>query len=612
MRGEEQKMKIKRIAAFGIMVLLLALFCALATCAHASLSMDDKALVLSHVAEDYPDWKVSFATAYGSGKWQDELARHVSVGLYRTADDMLIQKTLHVLANPLWVDEEIQYDEEDIAPVPISSLTVELIESLTREEAESALRSWIDVKKIPWCAEFLLKDDEQWEHLGAFSDKLIGIAVNEEEKQRICIAFWNGQTYKTVLSSPTQDTSFYLNKIHSYNRELELMIDHSLVYIFCGGDASGISGINTGTGIWSFRDGAVWETSMGVSYENSNDQYPGVPVFPLSLAEMDLSSVPLTNNGMLAAIDADGWACVRENGAPMRNVPEGKILASCYARLFGRVKEERDGWVLLQIGGEHYGMTGWFRREDLAFGQDGFSIPCGYPSYAFEDAETEHLNEVLKGLPAPLSDDGYHLAWLIGKKQNGDWLVLVDADFICTADIDVFSEIGKPEKYFDPRYSYDWDEDDMRMLEYLEEDTGLLYLRIIMEDAEFVRDSFPQHCYLETYHDGSAILMDYYMKLPDGLVDWEKVPLENHIWMTFEYLEGKWILTDCTDAQTWMAKVENGVFTFTDYDLPAPEWEWQATLENDLMTFDFLKLETLVDQYNATMSDRPSIAGGEG
>ena len=42
----------KRIVAFGILVLLLALFCALTTGAHASLSMDDKALVLSQVAED--------------------------------------------------------------------------------------------------------------------------------------------------------------------------------------------------------------------------------------------------------------------------------------------------------------------------------------------------------------------------------------------------------------------------------------------------------------------------------------------------------------------------------------------------------------------------------
>ena len=60
-----------------------------------------------------------------------------------------------------------------------------------------------------------------------------------------------------------------------------------------------------------------------------------------------------------------------------------------------------------------------------------------------------------------------------------------------------------------------------------------------------------------------------------------------------------------------MAKVENGVFTFTDYDLPAPEWEWTAAMNDDLMTFDFLGLETLIDQYNAIMPERPSLEGDE-
>ena len=225
----------------------------------------------------------------------------------------------------------------------------------------------------------------------------------------------------------------------------------------------------------------------------------------------------------------------------------------------------------------------------------------------------EHLNEVLPGLPAPLSeDDDSTLAWIIGKKPNGDWLVLVDADVLCTAAPEAFSDIGEPEEYYDPRYSYDWDEDDFRTLEYIEGDEGLSFLRIYMEDAEFVRDTFPQHCYLETYHDGPAILIDYYMKLPDGPVDWQEVPLENHIWMTFEFLEDKWELTDCSDAQTWMAKVENGRFTFTDYSRPGPAWEWEAFLDSDLMTFDFLGLEALIDQYNAIMPERPSIAGDEG
>ncbi|MBR6185375.1 MAG: hypothetical protein IKQ41_03845 [Clostridia bacterium] len=601
-------MKCRRFFAAALMAALI-LLCAPVSAARAAVSEDHKALVLSHVAQDYPEWQVSFASHYGSGNWNGELARHVRVGLYRVEDGKLAQKTLHILLNPLLAGEEICYDEIDLVPVPLSTLTAERIEALTQEEAARALDTWIDVEKIPWMAEFMLENDEHWESLGAFSDKLIGVAVNGEGKQRICIAYWNGQAYETVLSSPAQEIHFSLNEIHSDGDELELMVDDGLVYVYCGGDSPGIDGINTECGIWNFDDGLVWDAGDGVSCESSNQLYPGVPAFPLSLTEMDLSAVPLTNSGVVAAIDAAGWACVAVNGAEMRDAPDGDAAAFCYARLFGQIKEEQGDWVLLQICGEEHGGMGWFRREDLAFGRDGLFVPCGFPSYDYRDGYTTHLNEVLQGLPAPLSEDDVYstLAWLVGKKPNGDWLVLADTDILCTAAPDAFSDIGEPEDYYDPRYQYDWTDDDFRTLEFIMDDAGLSFLRIYMEDKEFVRDAFPQHCYLETYHDGSAILVDYYMKMPDGPLDWDTVPLENHIWMTFEFLEDKWALTDCTDAQTWMAKVENGRFTFTDYSRPGPEWEWEAFLDNDLMTFDFPGLEALIDQYNAIMPDRPFI-----
>lgn len=595
-----------------ILALLLALLCAAPSFAQADGWEEDKALVLSHVAEDYPDWQVSFTTIYGSGKWNDEMAIHVHLGLYRVEDGMLIQKTLRVLVNPLRAGEEICYDEIDLVPVPLSPLAVEKIEAPAPDEI--ALDDWIDVEKLPGLAEFMLEDGEHWENLGAFSNKLIGVTVNGEGKQRVCIAYWKGQAYGEILSSPAQEKSFGLNEIHSYEDELELMVDDGLVYVYCGGDAPGIYGINTGTGIWIFENGLVWNGTLGISGESSNELYPGVPTFPLSLTEMDLNAVPLTNTELLASIDASGWACVAVNGAEMRDEPDGNAVAACYTRLFGQIKEEQGDWVLLHIGGEEHGRAGWFRREDLAFGRDGLFIPCGFPSYDYRDGCAPHLNEVLQGLPEPLSeDDDYSaLAWLVGKKSDGDWLVLVNADVLCTAAPDAFSNIGEPVDYYDPRYQYDWTDDDFRTLEYIEEEEGLSLLRIYMEDAEFVRDAFPQHCYLETEHDGPAILMDYYMKMPDGPLQWDEVPMENHIWMTFQFLEDKWMLTDCTDAQTWMAKVENGRFTFTDYSSSCPDWEWTAFLDNDLMTFDFLQLEALIDQYNEIMPERPSLAGDEG
>ena len=125
MEAEESLMKSKCFSVI-IMIVMLALLCASAALA------DEKSLVLSHVAKDYPHWKVSFTSHYGSGRWNGELAWHVHVGLYRVEDDMLVQKTLHVLTNPPWEGEEISYDEIDLAPVPLSPLAAERIEALTQ------------------------------------------------------------------------------------------------------------------------------------------------------------------------------------------------------------------------------------------------------------------------------------------------------------------------------------------------------------------------------------------------------------------------------------------------------------------------------------------------
>ena len=605
----EGSMKQKHFIVIACYALILTLLCAPIPRARAGYSEDDKALVLAHVTEDYPDWRVALLSPYGSGKWHDELARHVSVNLYRIQENMLLQKTLHVLTNPVWAGEEIQYDEEDLAPVPLTPEAAKQIEALTPDELPRVLGNWIDVDLIPGCAEFLLRENERWITLGTFPDKLIGVVEDAQGCQRLLIATWNGREYDGVLSSPAQEASIWINEIHSNGRELELMLDDGLVYVDCDGDAPAIAGVNTGWGIWIFSDGVMWD---GVSYDSSNELYPGVPAFPLSLAEMDLSAVPQTNRDVVAAMDASGWACVRENGTDMRDAPDGSVIASCYARLFGQIRDEQGDWVLLQIGGEEYGGAGWFRREDVAFGQDGYSVPCGFPSYGYENSYEEHLNEVLRGLPAPLSGKHLHKAWLIGMRPDGDWLVLVDADILCTAAPDAFSQIGEPEEYYDPRYSYDWDGEGLRTLEYIEEKEGLAFLRILMAGTAFVRDTFPQHCYLETDHDSSAILIDYCMKLPDGPVDWNEVPQEAHVFITFDYLEGKWRLTNCTDALTWTAKVDNGRCTFTDYVFSGPEWEWTAQLDDDLMTFDFLELESLIDQYNQRMPDRSSVTDGKG
>ena len=590
----------------GVNVALLALCLAYAFVSYAEEPLSNTDLVLAHVAEDYPAWNISYLDTYGSGMWQGQRAQHVHVGLYRVEEDLLIQKELHVLVNPILAGESISYDETDLVPLPLSPEAARRIGTMTREEAARTLYHWIDTAEIPECALFMLEDGDAWEDLRAFSDKIIGVAADREGRQSFRIAYWNGQAFDRIVSSPAQEEFFYFNDIHSNSKELELMLDHGLVYIYCVGDEPGIGGINTGWSIWIFDNGLTWEASMGISEQNSNEMYPGAPLFPLALTDLDLSAVPTKNAKLLDALDADGWACVKVNGAPMLDAPEGNVTATCYARLYGRVIEKRDDKVLLLIGSKEHGVTGWFRREDLAFGREGFFIPCGFPSYAWEDRDTGHLNERLIGLPAPLSDETSHRAWLIGMTANGGWLVLVDMDIVCTAPPDAFTWISEPEEYDDPRYHYGWDENGLRTLEYTEDETGLISLKVITEDAEFTLESFPPDCCLIT-DEVPGILLRYYYPLPAEAADWDEILQNDTVLLTFDCLNGQWVLTECTDDLTWTAEAKDGRVTFSDYKQPGPEWEWSAELDGDLMTFGFSALDALIIRYNTLMPERPSV-----
>ena len=586
-----------------IFVFALALLAALLLCAAACASGEDKALVLSHVAEDYPDWRVGLTGEYGSGRWNDTLARHVTVRLYRLEDGQLLQKSLHVLVNPLMEGEPIAYDETDVAPVPLSPGTAAAIEAMTQEEAARALHRWIDTEQLPGCALFMLGEGESWDQLGIFEDRIIGVAEDAQGREYLRVVFWDGESWGEPLSSPAQEDGVWINEIHSIGTDLELMVDHGLVYVGCDEDGTRIDGVNTGWGVFFYADGCVWDVTFGSGGSSSNGFYPGTPTFPLELAEMDLSRVPMRSTDVLSAIDPSGWACVCVNGAEMRTSPDGAVAATCFARLYGRILEEEGEWVLLQIGSAEHGMTGWFRRDDLAFGQEQLFVPCGFPDYDYQDIHAEHLNEVLHGLPAPL-EDAWDV-WLIGTLPDGDWLVMLEAETVCTAAADAFSDISEPLEYYDPRFYYDWDEAELRELEYIEEDDGLTSLRIVMEDAVFERDSFPSNCYLETLHDGSDILLDYYWDVPaDG-----ELPLATHAFMTFSFEEGQWTLEDATDGLTWVAWTEGGLCVFMDYDVGDDlAWMWEVPLDGDLMTFDFVAFTELIDQYNERMPDRPSLS----
>lgn len=156
------------------------------------------------------------------------------------------------------------------------------------------------------------------------------------------------------------------------------------------------------------------------------------------------------------------------------------------------------------------------------------------------------------------------------------------------------------------------DVDTLRSLEYIEDDYGLSYLCIIMHNDtnhRYIKKDFPQHCFLETYHDGNSILMDYYINLPQGKINWDEVPMENHLFFTFDFdeISETWKLTYVTDAVTWTAEIIDGQYCFNDYYRPNGRWQWSIQFEDDLLKLDLSKIGFLVELYNYQKPDRPSL-----
>ena len=154
------------------------------------------------------------------------------------------------------------------------------------------------------------------------------------------------------------------------------------------------------------------------------------------------------------------------------------------------------------------------------------------------------------------------------------------------------------------------DESELRTLLRWYDEAGLTLLKIQMHDDQatvFVRDHFPQHVLLDMYHDANDILMDYYGGMPEGPFDSRETRLELHWFMTFRYEGEAWRLVDFTNGETWMARVEHGVYTFDDYYDSDPAWQWSIVYDDRLETVDFAKLSFLVELYTLQKPDRPSL-----
>ncbi len=461
----------KRLLIAWLMILCLVLNLCAAT-ADGITSQQSKEIVLAEAEAAFPDWTISAASAYGTGRYHDGPAMYVDVLLFRVEGSILRMKWLTALANPLWEGEAVEWREAESVPVPLSDSAAARITAMEPERLTDYNFCWLSEEAMSGCADFMLRDGESWVNLGVFEDTLIGAVRDSSGREGLRIAVWDGSGFSEVIASPMWEKSWCLNDYHSNDDFLELiLVDGELCVSRGWGGVWRLSIVNNGLGIYFFTDGYMQDGTNGMG-DCSNDYWHyGRMTLPLELEALDLDSIPWRGKELAALLDADGWACVRESNTPIYSAPDGDVIAYGYARLAGTIAAEEGDWVCLQVGSEARGRQLWFTRDALAFGAETEEIRCEFPDYwcgEWKDDLTAVLNNHMTGLDAPFQDSPSEepyaeTVWLIAKMPDGSYLAEINEDWVQAIPAEAFTKILPPEEYA-PAYDLELSDEEWKAL----------------------------------------------------------------------------------------------------------------------------------------------------
>ncbi|MGI6695359.1 MAG: hypothetical protein ACOX6O_03835 [Christensenellales bacterium] len=426
--------------------LLSALFvlCFLFFGAASAETLTDEDLQLA-VQQDYPDWQIWRIKKNASGRWKDETAQYCKIGVLRVADNQLELKELSTLLNPLKKGDPIPLEATDWVKVSLTEEAANRIKNISPSEVYDFDTGFVFGDPVlQGAAAFLLDQGMKWEQLTAYPDYLIGIAVDSQGLQSLRIAYWDGSAYDRITLSPAQQRRFDLDNTHSYNDSLIFTSENIELSLLC--DSAGVwrlDTINNGRDveIYSLHDHGLTDITYGGLSKNNSTRHYGKPLFPVTLAELNIAEIPDTVDEAILRLDAEGYACTKPD-AGLYDAVEGNQIAACYARVVGQVKEIRGDWVCMTIGNTEYGLMAWFRLDELVFGKEIEKVVCSFPSYA--DIEIEYLTKVLPELKVSLHEYDNDI-WIIGQAPDGRWLVEINEQQVLFAPKDTFTDIGPTE-----------------------------------------------------------------------------------------------------------------------------------------------------------------------
>lgn len=453
---------------------LLACFLALLMCCTGltafaeSLTLPEvlpKSYFLEAAQQDYPDWQVWKVTYSGYGRYENEIAIHIFVNLYRFTNDCIELMELDAITNPIQEGDDVPWSVTTLIPVELAPGAADTLRAMDGKDIFTISSRAVFSDTV---TDLLMPSqhtaDETVVQLMSSSQFLYYVTKDSAEQYMLRIAKWDGSEYTTVVSTPSP-AKLSFNPAFSSDNTLELDANLSpYLEVDCKFDADGVWRIHTLNNDAYFV--TVYDNYIIKTYwsneQNNDDYHYGRLTLSITLNEVDFAAFPRTFAEVLSSMDYTGVACTAHDDTPLYAAPDGGVLAYCYTRVPMVVISESGDWREVQLGGDADGLRCWVRAADLAFGADTENVVCTFPTHRAVDRVQKAVS--FSGKARALEDGTAW--WIIGVLPNGDYLMMYAGDeemFVGTAPASAFSELGETEHgYWNADWAPDggWDEDD--------------------------------------------------------------------------------------------------------------------------------------------------------
>lgn len=448
--------------------LSLLMFCTSLTAFAESLTLPEvlpKSYFLEAAQRDYPDWQVWKVTYSGYGRYENEIAIHIFVNLYRFTNDRIELMELDAITNPIQEGDDVPWSVTTLIPVELAPGAADTLRAMDGKDIFTISSRAVFSDTV---TDLLMPSqhtaDETVVQLMSSSQFLYYVTKDSAEQYMLRIAKWDGSEYTTVVSTPSP-AKLSFNPAFSSDNTLELDANLSpYLEVDCKFDADGVWRIHTLNNDAYFV--TVYDNYIIKTYwsneQNNDDYHYGRLTLPLTLNEVDFAAFPRTFAEVLSSMDYTGVACTAHDDTPLYATPDGDVLAYCYTRVPMVVISESGDWREVQLGSDADELRCWVRAADLAFGADTENVVCTFPTHRAVDRVQKAVS--FSGKARALEDSTAW--WIIGVLPNGDYLMMYAGDeemFVGTAPASAFSELGETEHgYWNADWAPDggWDEDD--------------------------------------------------------------------------------------------------------------------------------------------------------